>query len=131
MGQADDIARADGRDVLTFDQALRVATGSMVTAPVGKLTVRQALDGYFIRLAARSKHAGEYRGAAGKHIVPTLGDYRVDRLSKTQIENWLTVPVKEALALQRNLADTLQIVTQDEQLHGPIRDEAKRQRVPE
>jgi integrase len=88
LGQADDIARADGRDVLTFDQALRLATDPAAAATVGKLTVAGAIKGYMVRVAARSKHADLYRMIANKHIVPVLGGHRVDRLTKTQIEGW-------------------------------------------
>lgn len=94
LGQADDLAPADGRDVLAFDQALRMVTHPRVAAPVGKLTVRKALDDYLASLAARSKHADEYRGAAEKHILPVLGEHRVDRLTKTQIEGWLAELVR-------------------------------------
>src|SRR4051812_4944029 len=43
LGEADDIARADGRDILTFEQALRAVTDPTPTAPIGKLLVRTAI----------------------------------------------------------------------------------------
>jgi site-specific recombinase XerD len=89
LGNADDSAPADGRDVLAFDQAVRIATNSHVSAPAGKLTVKKALDTYFVTLAASSKHAAEYQNAADKRILPVLGGFRVDRLTKTSIEHWL------------------------------------------
>jgi hypothetical protein len=46
LGAADDLAAADGRDVLTFEQAMRAATRANATAPVGRLTLRGALDVY-------------------------------------------------------------------------------------
>ena len=95
LGYADDTALADGRDVLAFDQALRLVTNPQASAPVGRLTVKRALDAYFVALAAKSKHAGEYQSAADKRIVPVLGDYRVDRLTKTSIEHWLAGLVHE------------------------------------
>jgi integrase len=95
LGYADDIARADGRDVLTSEQALGSATNPQASAPVGRLTVKSALGAYFTALAAKSKHAAEYQSAANKRIVPVLGDYRVDRLTKTAIENWLAGLVHE------------------------------------
>jgi len=55
LGVADDLATADGRDVLTFEQAMRIATGANASAPVGKLTLRDALDVYLTALASRSK----------------------------------------------------------------------------
>ncbi len=89
LGLADDIARADGRDILTYEQAMRAASNPQGAAPVGKLTVAAALDAYLTRLAARSKHADHYRAISAKHIAPALGHHRVDRLTKTQIETWL------------------------------------------
>jgi integrase len=74
--------------VLTFEQALRSVTNPQASAPVGRLTVKSALDAYFTALAAKSKHAAEYQSAADKRIVPVLGNYRVDRLTKTVIGDW-------------------------------------------
>jgi integrase len=95
LGQADDIARADGRDVLTYEQALRQVTHPKAAVSGGKLTVREAVESYLGALAGRSKHGSEYRGAANKHILPTLGALRVDRITKSQIEIWLTGLVRE------------------------------------
>jgi len=95
IGHADDVAQADGRDVLTYDQAIGKVTKPDPSAPVGRMTVKNALDAYFVALAAKSKHAAEYQSAADKRIAPVLGDYRVDRLTKTNIENWLAGLVHE------------------------------------
>lgn len=95
LGHADDVTRADGLDVLTFDQAQRKATNPAPLAPAGKLTVDKALDAYLTNLAAKSKHANEYRSAADKRIVPALGTYRVDRITKTQIEAWQAGMVRD------------------------------------
>ena len=95
LGHADDVVRADGRDVLTFEQATRSALAPQAAAPVGKLTVKTALARYFVNLAARSKHAKIMEQWADKRIVPTLGDDRVDRLTKTQIEAWRAGLVRE------------------------------------
>jgi integrase len=88
IGHADDVARADGRDVLTYDQALHKASASGVIVPAGKLKVSTAIENYLARLAASSKHAGFYRSIADNHIIPALGGFRVDRVTKTQIETW-------------------------------------------
>ncbi|MDQ2954901.1 MAG: tyrosine-type recombinase/integrase [Pseudomonadota bacterium] len=94
LGHADDLTAADGRDVLAFDQALRLVTHPRAAAPVGKLTVNKALDAYLTALAARSKYADDYRGSTEKHVPPALGECRVDRLTKTQIEAWLASMVR-------------------------------------
>ncbi len=57
LGHADDIVRADGRDVLTFEQATRAALAPYAAAPIGRLTIKDALARYFVNFAARSKHA--------------------------------------------------------------------------
>lgn len=89
LGHADDAVRADGRDVLTFEHATRAALAPHAVVPVGRLTVKDALARYFVNFAARSKHGRITENWANLRIVPTLGDYRVDRLTKTQIEKWL------------------------------------------
>ncbi|MEO8305464.1 MAG: tyrosine-type recombinase/integrase, partial [Betaproteobacteria bacterium] len=73
----------------------RVATGQAVTVAVGKMTVKGALDRYYIGLAGRSKHAKITKQWADVRIVPALGDHRIDRLTKTQIEQWLAGLVRE------------------------------------
>jgi integrase len=96
LGAADDVGRADGRDVLTFEQALRASTSPVLPQPAGaRLTVRTAIENYLTALAARSNHANEARQRAEKHILPKLGDIRVDRLTKQQIENWRAALVKD------------------------------------
>lgn len=109
IGHADDVVRADGVDVLTFEQATRLAFAPQATAPVGKLTVSEAFKRYYIGLAARSKHADITKQWADLRIIPTLGDYRVDRLTKTQIERWRDALVRddpEDLDAHRRSQDT-------------------------
>ncbi|MCC7325560.1 MAG: tyrosine-type recombinase/integrase [Burkholderiales bacterium] len=88
LGAADDVAPADGRDVLTFDQALQIANKPRSAQRVGNMTVSAALTAYFDTID--SKHAAAYKAVADKHIVPALGGHRIDRLTKTQIERWQT-----------------------------------------
>jgi integrase len=95
-GMADDIGRADGRDVLTFEQALRIAAAPALPDPRhGGITVDKAIDQYITRLAARSNHSRDARQRADLHIIPVLGAIRVDRLTKTQIEDWQAGMVKD------------------------------------
>lgn len=90
IATADDVARADGRDVLTYEHALQIATKPDLPAPIrSRLTVRGALDKYLAVVESRSGYAKDTRQRAEKHIAPTLGDVRIDRLTKTQIEEWL------------------------------------------
>ena len=85
----DDPAKADGRDVLTHEQALRKA-GAPTTAPSAPMKVKEAFVKYLADLKARKGEKAEKdtRQRAEKHIYPVLGTERVDRLTKTQIGEW-------------------------------------------
>jgi integrase len=95
LGQADDLAPSDGRDVLTFAEAWRLATNPAASAKVGRLTLCGALDVYLTALASRSKYADDERGRVEKHVPGALLDCRVDRLTKTMLETWLASMVRE------------------------------------
>jgi integrase len=95
LGEADDVARADGVDILSFEQVLKKVTQPLAAVSVGRLTVRDALARYFVAFAARSKHAKIMEQWANLRIIPKLGNHRVDRLSKTQIEAWLAGLVRD------------------------------------
>lgn len=94
-GTADDVGTADGRDVLTHAQAVRVAGAPAAPSSGGPITVRTALEAYFTALEARSLHAKEARQRADKHILPVLARHRADRLTKRHIEEWLSALVKD------------------------------------
>jgi integrase len=89
LGHADDLARADGIGVLTFDQATRKAFAPQAAAAANGLTVAVALSRYLVGLAGRSKHARITEQWANLRIVPKLGAIRLDRLTKTEIDRWL------------------------------------------
>lgn len=95
LGSADDLATADGRDVLTFAEAMRAATGANAAAPVGRITLRGAVDAYLTGLASRSKYANDDRGRVLKHMPRSMLDCRVDRLTKTALETWLASMVRD------------------------------------
>jgi integrase len=95
LGQADDLAPSDGRDVLTFAEAWRLATNPAASAKVGRLTLRGALDVYLTALASTSKYAADDRGRVEKHVPRTLLDCRVDRLTKTMLETWQASMVRD------------------------------------
>ena len=85
---ADDFTVAAPPDVLTFEQALAEATKATIPAAAGHLTVKQALDAYFVWFGGRSEHAKVTKQWADARIVPVLGRHRVDRLTTPQIEAW-------------------------------------------
>jgi integrase len=94
IGLADDIGRADGRDVLTFDQALRIATAPTLP-PRSRLTVADAIDAYITTLASRSDHSKGAKQAADKHVAKPLGHVRVDKLTSSQVNEWLASMVRD------------------------------------
>ena len=97
LGMADDVAPADGgRNILTHAQAVQQAGKPSAPSSGGPITVKQAMENYLKALEARSAHAKEARQRAEKHITPVLGRYRVDRLTKRQIEDWLAGMVRHA-----------------------------------
>jgi hypothetical protein len=69
LGTADDVGAADGRDVLTHAQAVRLAGAPAAPLAGGPLTVRRAMESYLTALAGRSNHAREARLRADKHIL--------------------------------------------------------------
>jgi integrase len=89
IGAADDVGTADGRDILTHAQAMQLAGAPAAPSSGEPITVRRAMENYLAALAARSAHAQEARWRVEKHIMPTLGRFRVDRLTKVQLEAWL------------------------------------------
>lgn len=88
LGTADDVATADGRDVLTHAQAVRLAGAPSTPSTGAPITVRSAIEAYLKDFESRSAHATEARQRAELHILPVLGRYRVDRLTSTQIRAW-------------------------------------------
>jgi hypothetical protein len=94
LGTADDISPADGREVLTFEQAMRAATGANAAAPVGRLTVQGALDVYLTALASRSKYADDDRDGMDTALPPGIaglgnkarGPSRTERHQRAKVE---------------------------------------------
>lgn len=96
LGIADDVETADGEKILTYQQALAAATKPLASTPKARgLTVKAAFEPYLKTLAGRSDHAKETEQRAEKWIYPALGGYRVNRLTKGQIEAWQVGMVRE------------------------------------
>ncbi len=94
LGEADDIADADGKNVLTFAQAQEAAherfkslTAGNVAA--GPYTVKAAIEGYMADYTARSgKGTSRYEYFVNAHILPNLGDIEVSDLTLERITRW-------------------------------------------
>jgi hypothetical protein len=91
LGRADDAARADGADVLSFEQA-KAKAHAMVASPNGngndpivRLTVRQYID----YKHHKGQPVGDLISRSNVHITPTLGDLVVSELTAEQLRRWL------------------------------------------
>src|SRR5215475_10418058 len=95
LGRADDAARADGADILSFEQA-KAKAHAMVANPNGngngpivRLTVRQAMHRYIDYKHQKGHPVGDLISRTNVHIIPTLGDLVVSELTAEQLRRWL------------------------------------------
>lgn len=93
IGAADDIQDADGKTVLSFNQAQararEIAQQARGATPTAPLTVNRALDEYLARLEAEhSKSLGDARNRADNLIRPALGNRLVRDLDREAITKW-------------------------------------------
>jgi integrase len=95
LGRADDVARADGADVLSFEQA-KAKAHAMVASPNGngngptvRPTVRQAMHRYIDYKHQKGQPVGDLISRSRVHIIPTLGDLVVSELTAEQLRRWL------------------------------------------
>jgi integrase len=101
LGQADDALAADGKTVLTFDQAQEVArawfaaqarkaagiAGVEEVSPAS-YTVAQCLDDYLGWYAIHRKSVSRTQQAVRAHILPSLGRLEVAALTPRRIRQW-------------------------------------------
>ncbi len=96
---ADDKADADGVTVLSFSDAQKAARvwctdqlrmlDGLEPAATGPYTVRDAIADYLTWYEGRGgKSHGATKNVADVHILPTLGDIRLDRLTPKKIRDW-------------------------------------------
>ena len=82
---------ADGERILSFKQASAKAHTivGLPQAQAGPFTVRQAWEGYI----EAKRHAGQdvdnLISRGGIHILPELGELRVEKLTKQHLRSWL------------------------------------------
>jgi integrase len=115
LGAADDVLDADGRSVLTFDQAQDRTRRWLVTAgvegeaPRGPYTVNDACDDYLEFLHTDGRTAGAIRDAGYRvdaFIRPTLGTLKVSALEAKQLRRWLANLAKAAPRLRTRQGET-------------------------
>ena len=90
LGRADDAARADGLDVLSFGQAEAKAR-AVVASPecngnskIARLTVRQAMERYIEFKHQKGQPVRDVISRSGVHILPALADLVVSELTAEQ-----------------------------------------------
>ena len=89
LGVADDFQDADGSRVLSFADAQKLAHDRAARpAKRGRLTVGDAMADYVEYLKAQRKTADEVESTAAKHILPALGETRVDELTTDALMKW-------------------------------------------
>jgi integrase len=84
IGLADDILEADGAHVLTMFQAQDKARASDASYS-GPYRVKDAVEDYLTYLDGRGWGTKE---RLGKHVLPKLGDMKVDDLSPEILRSW-------------------------------------------
>lgn len=110
LGTTDDVADADGTQVLTFAEAQEAARhwfGELARQHSGELhsgpyTIRDAMADYLADYMRRGGKA-TYRleTVINAHITPILGDVLVTKLTRSRVEGWL-----DGLATKRPRART-------------------------
>jgi integrase len=92
LGRADDVRKADGVDVLSFEQAEANAR-AIVGAPTGdrvvNLTVRQAMERYTEYKRTKGQPTDDLLNRTRVHILPALGDLAVTKLDAKKLRGWL------------------------------------------
>ena len=93
LGLADDGAKANGVDVLSFEQADAKARAMAAISNGGddkieRLTVRQAMELYIAFLRTKGKPVGDLISRNKVHILPMLGDLVVDELGAKRLREW-------------------------------------------
>jgi integrase len=100
IGVADDYEEADGKEVLTYWEAVervRALGKPGDDRPPGSITVREAFERYLPTLEGKNpRSARTTKGRVDKHILPRLGSCRVVDLTKTQLDGWQASLVKKS-----------------------------------
>jgi integrase len=98
LGTADDVLDADGRTVLSWDQAQRAAAAwfdeqtrrlSTGVAPNGAYTVNDALADHFAFREGQGQTVANDRLKATAWITPVLGSIPLTKLAEPQVLAWL------------------------------------------
>jgi integrase len=109
LGWADDLAEADGEQILSFEQAEAKAKAMLDTpaALLGRLTVKAAMTAYIEFQRDHGKPVDDLISRTNAHILPTLGDCVVVELTTERLRKWRTT-LAAMPAMKRTAADAKQ-----------------------
>jgi integrase len=109
LGLADDFRDADGKRILTFEQAQKFAfewsDNGRQEALTGPLTVAKAVQGYLTNLEHQGRSTADAKIRADLHILPSLGSELVERLSTERLQRWLAEIAKLPPRVRRKKFD--------------------------
>jgi integrase len=114
LGIADDCADADGKQVLSYAQAVAAAldwSNRDETPDRGRHTVKDAVDEYLAKLEAEGKKSIAWtRGSLERDILPDWGLVALQHVTATRINKWiaklLNAPRKTRGGKDRELDDS-------------------------
>jgi integrase len=90
LGLADDVAEADGRSVLSYEQAHAAAIAAAnAGTKIHLLTVRKAMERYVEFKQAQGQSVTDLASRSRAHILPPLGDAVVAELTAERLRRWL------------------------------------------
>jgi integrase len=95
LGLADDHLDADGKTILDFKQAQKLAnewrrdSDGGQPQPGGPTTVASAIERYFTFVEQEGRPTRDARLRADLHILPSLGSELVDTLTAERLRRWL------------------------------------------
>jgi integrase len=115
LGQADDSVEANGVGVLSFSQAVeaaqawtkRAAIADNAGVSVGKYTVADAARDWLATWQGTERGKETATANVDLHILPTLGQIKLEKLTRSQIERWLHDQSKKLpIKVQRRMEAT-------------------------
>jgi len=125
LGQADDVAEADGRLVLSYEQAHAAAIAAADSnTKIHLLTVRKAMERYVEYKVSQGQSVTDLVSRSIAHIIPRLGDAVVSELSAEQLRRWLA-----ALAASAKMKRTGQDARQQYGAEPTSDDDVRRRRA--
>jgi integrase len=111
LGAADDTASSNGTHVLPFAEALQaaqtwfegVSRADATGVHIGPYTVEDAANTWLDKWRGSERSKATSQANVTHHILPTLGNIEVRKLTREQVEAWLNeLPKKEPIKAQRH-----------------------------